>query len=726
MCTNLNTGNSKAYWNLLKKLENSNNTEKYIPDQVLIDHFKDILQEENATMSTTNLSVNSDLDYEITVEELKMASNILRNGKSPGLDNILNEMIRPFVTIYPDIILKLFNKVLNNNSICHQWLISIITAIHKKGETNDPNNYRGVSVMSCIGKLFFTILNNRLTKFAKDKHLLTESQLGFIQGNRTSDAHIILHNLIQKYCHKKKGKMYGCFVDFSKAFDNISRDILLSKLQSEGIKGKFFDIIKTIYSKDMTSVKIGTSYSEPFKPNKGVRQGCVLSPLLFNIFLADLQDELDSCGDNVKVNDEKEISCLLWADDILILSESENGLQRKLDQLGVYCANNRLTVNTDKTECMIFNKTGRLMEHKFYLDYNLIKNVRKYKYLGFLVTPSGEIRSGLEDLRIRALKALMKVKHSLGPLFHQNIKNSIHLYNHMVKPILLYMSDLWGCLKLPKNNPIERLHNMFCKQLLGVQKQTPTVGILLELGLVPITFHAIKASIKNWDRIRKKRSNNLLYESLGSAIFDNLPWISSIKSILESKGMLQSFLSINNDNNNNEQKSTENQIFQRLSDEFHQNALESIENDNSKLKTYSSLKNKIGMEKYLMDITNINHRVAMTKLRLSNHPLHIETGRHVKIERNQRFCPFCPTLIEDEIHFLVQCPTYKELRDKLLTNTSHSNKNFSNRDKFLAILKQDKLNTTAKFIFEAFELRKTTMDVNNVMEYMLSKVESIR
>ena len=297
--------------------------------------------------------------------------------------------------------------------------------------------------MSNIGKLFFTILNNRLTKFTIEKNLLSESQLGFIQGNRTSDPHIILHNLIQKYCQRKKGKLYGCFVDFSKAFDNVSRDILLSKLQKNGIVGKFFGIIKTIYSEDTTCIKIGTSYSDPFKPNKGVRQGCVLSPLLFNIFLGDLQNELDSCNDNVKLNDNKEISCLMWADDILILSESEDGLQRKLNTLGVYCVTNKLSVNTNKTECMIFNKTGRLMGHKFFFKDTLIRNVRKYKYLGFLVTPSGEIRSGLEDLRIRALKALMKIKAALGPLFRKNITNTIHLYNHMVKPILLYASDFW-------------------------------------------------------------------------------------------------------------------------------------------------------------------------------------------------------------------------------------------------------------------------------------------
>ena len=302
-------------------------------------------------------------------------------------------------------------------------------------------------------------------------------------------------------------------------------------------------------------MKIGTSYSDPFKPNKGVRQGCVLSPLLFNIFLADLQNELDSCNDNVKLSDNKEISCLMWADDILILSESEDGLQRKLNTLGVYCVTNKLSVNTNKTECMIFNKTRRLMGHKFFFKDTLIRNVRKYKYLGFLVTPSGEIRSGLEDLRIRALKALMKIKAALGSLFRKNITNTIHLYNHMVKPIFLYASNFWGCLKFPKNNPIERLHNMFCKQLLGVQTQTNTMGILLELGMVPMTYHALKAAIKNWDRVRNKKSNNLLYESLNNASKENLTWISSIKTMLESNGMLQSFLTANsNPNNNSKQK----------------------------------------------------------------------------------------------------------------------------------------------------------------------------
>ena len=105
----------------------------------------------------------------------------------------------------------------------------------------------------------------------------------------------------------------------------------------------------------------------------------------------------------------------------MIFSKSEEGLQKKLDRLGEYCTDNKLTVNTDKTQCMVFNKTGRLLKnHNFTYRNSPLRCVREYKYLGFIVTPSGEIRTGLEDLRVRALKAFAKMKKALGIHFRLN------------------------------------------------------------------------------------------------------------------------------------------------------------------------------------------------------------------------------------------------------------------------------------------------------------------
>ena len=100
-----------------------------------------------------------------------------------------------------------------------------------------------------------------------------------------------------------------------------------------------------------------------------------------------------------------------------------------LKSMEKYCKENELTLNTDKTKCMIFNKTGRLLRTKFYYNDELLENVRTFKYLGFLLTPSGEINSGLQDLRERAIKAFYKLKSSMGEFFRSNIEITMHLFD---------------------------------------------------------------------------------------------------------------------------------------------------------------------------------------------------------------------------------------------------------------------------------------------------------
>ena len=132
---------------------------------------------------------------------------------------------------------------------------------------------------------------------------------------------------------------------------------------------------------------------------------------------------------------------------------------------------------------MVFNKTGRLISRPFYLNGVKLETVRSYKYLGFVLTPSGEICSGLKDLRDRALKGFMKMRNDMGPSFNSDILVTLSLIDSLIRPILLYASDFWGCLKLPKNNPVENLYTMMYKQVLGVQKQTTNIGKVTKLSL---------------------------------------------------------------------------------------------------------------------------------------------------------------------------------------------------------------------------------------------------
>ena len=281
---------------------------------------------------------------------------------------------------------------------------------------------------------------------------------------------------------------------FKQLFDKVPRSTLFQKLLNSNINGKFYDCLIHLYTNDKVHVKVGEKITNDFMRTQWVEQGFILSPILFNIFLADLQANIEiKENEPININQGETLGCLIWANDILLLSKSYTWLNNMLKSLKTYADNNGLSLNVDKTKVMIFNKNGRHIRTSFMFGNNKIPTTRQYKYIGFLIIPSGEITSGLNDLKVRAMKAFIKIKNKTGNLFQKYpLLVSLQLFETLIKPILLYASDFWVILELPKNNPIEVMHLSFCKQLLGVQKQTTTIGVLLELGQVPLGIYAKK------------------------------------------------------------------------------------------------------------------------------------------------------------------------------------------------------------------------------------------
>ena len=466
------------------------------------------------------------------------------------------------------------------------------------------------------------------------------------------------------------------------------------------MKGKFFIAIKTIYENDNCCVKVGDKITSAFVATQGVKQGCILSPLLFNIFLSDLPKIFHGTECRPAMLNNERLSCLLWADDLVLLSESNEGIQEMISKLGKYSSMNNLEINVEKTKAMIFNKSGRLNMMTYKLDNQFIRTTNSYKYLGFIITPSGEILSGLKDLKVRALRAFYKLKWKMRHLFKQHLSMTLFLFEVLIKPILLYASDFWGCLKMPKNNPIENVHIRFCKDILGVQKQTTNVGVLLELGEVSITIFAKKNCIKNYIRINvSKRANNILTASVQIPTVTLSPWFSAVKNCSNSIGIGTPL-----------NKSAHQRAFIRMKDIFHQESFTDIHRSDSKLRTYGEIKTEIGIEKYLLNPLRLDERSAITKLRLSNHDLMIEKGRHLKIDKSLRFCPFCPNLIETEHHFLLHCKTFEILRGELFTNVGNIIPHFyrlPEPEKFIILLGNNyALPYTGNFLCKAFQARK--------------------
>ena len=198
-----------------------------------------------------------------------------------------------------------------------------------------------------------------------------------------------------------------------------------------------------MYEVSKSSVRCGDNITDSFPIKLGVKQGDNLSPNLFKIFINDLPDYFNDCNDPIVLNDNP-IHCLLYADDLVLLSSSAQGLQSKIDKLHQYCGDWCLSINSSKTKVLVFNKAGRHIKQKFTYSDSLIDCVQSYKYLGIHFTASGSFSFAQNELYKRALKAYYKLSKDFLS-FHPNVKLALHLFDHTVLPILLYGSEIWGC-----------------------------------------------------------------------------------------------------------------------------------------------------------------------------------------------------------------------------------------------------------------------------------------
>ena len=711
----LDYNNPNKFWKHVRTIRSPHRYDavSYMPAEKIMKHFSSLLNVTTPLEWPPLSTTLGPLDGEIIASEMVNGRKVLKSNKSCGLDAINNEIILCIDEIYPDLFLSMFNHVLSSGKFPELWTTSLILPIHKKGPKSDLGNYRGISLMSCLSKFFTAVLNNRLTDWALKRQIFSPSQLGFLKGNRTSDAHIILANLIDKYCFKNNSKIYSCFVDFEKAFDKIPRDKLIKKLELLGITGKFLNIITTMYKDDQARIKIGQRMTPTVSVTQGVRQGCVLSPTLFNLFISDfeplLKQKLDT--DPLFIDDEYPLHCLIWADDIILLSETQSGLQTQLNLLGNYSATNSLTVSLDKTKCICFNRGGRLVRNCIKLGENTIEDTKSIKYLGLIVSCNGNLKPALQNLQERARRAYYMLKLAMGPLFRHSLVITKRLFDTFVKPILLYCSDFWGMTKIGANisNPIEKKYISFCKQLLGVSKHACNIAVLSELGSHPLHIDAQKRCFDNWIRIAGTGNCNLLVaKSCQYSILKNLKWTNDIQIQLRNAGL--HFL-WHNVKSLKPKRVTTSRFFSILLNKFFQHSIFCMTRPESKFQIFSKLLPSTHvMAPYLYTIQNALTRMSVSKLRLVNNDLSVNKGRFQKLPRDAQLCKLCPNTIEDEAHFLLVCNLYNDLRksrdDKIcLVNDSYLMLN--DNQKVIYLLRCDKniAGIVGEFVSKSFKLR---------------------
>jgi len=348
-------------------------------------------------------------------------------------------------------------------------------------------------------------MNNRLTSFCIDKGLISYNQIGFRKGFRTSDHIFTLKTLIDKsLCNNQK--LYACFVDFKKAYDTVWRKGLLYKLLKMGISMKFVNLLKSMYSELKFCVSLENGLSLPVKSQVGLKQGCSLSPLLFNIFINDLPGIIDNINCNPPLLGDHPVSCLLYADDLVLLSNSKEGLQNSLNALNEYSTKWFLEVNEVKTKCLVFSKGRQPRLSQFWLGKTRLQFCEEYCYLGIIFSRSGNFKAAVKALTEKANGAMFSIVRNLYK--HRSIDHRVMLdiFDKMVLPIALYGVQIWGVNFLPQNkynkdffdrtilakHDTENVQYRFLTILLGVTRRSSSWAVASEFGRYPIIIKAFK------------------------------------------------------------------------------------------------------------------------------------------------------------------------------------------------------------------------------------------
>ena len=272
---------------------------KYIKDEIGM--FENIMLD--PLFESSNV-LNSDF----TFKEVEQATLKSKNKKAVGIDKLPNEILKNHHIIL--VMKELFQLCFDTSTIPSVWLKAIVLPITKSSE-NDPRiplNYRGLSLLSCVSKIFTSLLNGLITRFLNENEILVDEQNGFRKSRSCTDHVFALHSISQIQQNENKNT-FVTFIDFSKAFDCVNRDMLFNKLLTYGIDGKTYFIIKSLYQNTDACVKVNAFFTEWFRTLFGVRQGDSLSPTLFSLFINDLVQGLKELGLGVH-NTERHCPCI--------------------------------------------------------------------------------------------------------------------------------------------------------------------------------------------------------------------------------------------------------------------------------------------------------------------------------------------------------------------------------------------------------------------------------
>ena len=413
-----------------------------------------------------------------------------------------------------------------------------VTLVHKRGIREFLGNYRPITVLVSMSSLFSKLLNNRLIQVTEKHKLLGEIQNGFRKSRCGADNSCVLDTILWKA--RAKGKpVHMAFLDISKAYDSVNREILWKKLASLGFSGDFISALKALYCDDSVDCVVNGITTRPVYLRRGLRQGCALSPILFALYIMDVGNDINISQKGFKIGNVV-ISGLLFADDLVIVAKSASGLKSILSLVMSGFDKLKLTINVQKSQVISPADDVWEIVDEAGLPVHTLEQVEQYKYLGTW-TYSSMYRTIVEKQKL-AVKTAHKYKSScihvsrMGP---DVVDVALCTWSNVAIPAILV-----GCEMIPfcetRITEIERIQAQIAKFALGVSLTCPNICAQSELGLKTFRQLLYECQLKFYFRALHIQEDRWVHQ----ALLDHLsgdwhsPYILHISNI---RGMMSMF-----------------------------------------------------------------------------------------------------------------------------------------------------------------------------------------
>ena len=452
------------------------------------------------------------------------------NGRaSPGFDCVAAPFIKYATVVRPRVngrgtervnvlvpyISRLFKLFYDKARIPECWKKAKLTPLYKKGPLLDPNSYRMLAVSGTMYRLYANVIRSLVTEWCVAANKIPDTQFGFYPGRNTLQPIFILRHLQHAARTIKPGqssRLHTAFIDFKQAYDTIPRQALWQHLQRTRMPTPFLSIIQNMYDADEYILKDGEKTAR-VNPDTGVKQGCPLSPLLFSLYVNDIDEIAERVQGAVTGTAEFRVTHMLYADDLTLMANDPNALQAMLNRLHAYAKRKHLTINTAKSEVVHFNSSGTNLP-VFRIGGAPLAHKDSFKYLGMVFYKCMSMSKSSEHAAGPFMASAFRVRQFVRENFLTNRPYvSLWLGKTYVVPAGMYAGQVWGTeyIKQGKEfaSDLQVRHMSYLKSTLGVKRTTTNWAVLRECGHEPLQFYWFRSIVKMYNSMLRSNSETL-------------------------------------------------------------------------------------------------------------------------------------------------------------------------------------------------------------------------